>query len=252
FEKNFNQLATRKWMAENWNKSFGFAAIYLIVVFGIQHFMKERRAYHLRAPLTLWSFSLTVFSVIAAWRIWKQLGFLLLTKGFKQSVCSQSVYVHPVSKLWICLFALSKIVELGDTVFIVLRKKKLVFVHWYHHLTAMIVTWYGYGYMASSFAWVAALNFSIHALTYSYYTVTAMGIRVPTSIAMIITTSQMVQMTGFLIVNIFLLFWKNDKNCRFAWSLFFLSSGFYTTLLVLFCKFFFKTYLSSTRKSKGE
>ncbi|NWT04357.1 ELOV6 protein, partial [Mionectes macconnelli] len=233
-------------------KSLIIGATYLILVFGIKHFMKERRAFHLRTPLTLWSFSLTVFSVIGAWRVWKQMAFLLLTKGFKQSVCSQSVYVHPVSKLWIYLFAMSKLVELGDTVFIVLRKKKLIFVHWYHHLTAAVVGWYGYDSMTAGFGWVTALNLSIHALTYFYYTVTAIGIRVPSSMAMMITTSQMVQMMGFVIINVFVFFWKDDKVCPITWPLLLISSWIYTSLLVLFSNFFFKTYLSGTRKSKGE
>ncbi|NXM23983.1 ELOV6 protein, partial [Oxyruncus cristatus] len=252
FEKNFNSLAARKWMVENRYKALIVGAVYLILVFGIQHFMKERRAYHLRTPLALWSFGLTLFSVIGAWRVWKQMVFLLLTKGFKQSVCSQSVYIHPVSKLWVCLFALSKLVELGDTVFIVLRKKKLIFVHWYHHLTAALVTWFSYNDMVAGGGWVTALNLSVHALTYCYYTVTATGIRVPRPIAMIITTSQMVQMTGFVIMNVFLSFWKDDKVCHTTWPLLLCSSWIYTTLLVLFCNFFFKTYLSCTRKSKGE
>ncbi|XP_027733842.1 elongation of very long chain fatty acids protein 3 [Empidonax traillii] len=234
------------------DKCFIVAAIYLILVFGIQHFMKERRAYHLRTPLTLWSFGLTLFSVIGAWRVWKQIAFLLLTKGFKQSVCSRSVYVHPVSKLWICLFVLSKLVEMGDTVFIVLRKKKLTFVHWYHHLTAAVVSWYTYNAMVPGIGWVIALNFSIHALTYSYYTVTATGTRVPSSIAIIITTSQMVQMTGFVILNFLIAFWKDDKVCPITWPQLLSSSWVYITLLILFCNFFFKTYLSGTRKSKGE
>lgn len=105
--------------------------------------------------------------------------------------------------------------------------------------------------MVSGLGWNAALNFSIHFLTYSYYTVTAMGIRVPTSIAMVITTSQMVQMTGFLIINISVLFW-NDKLCQVSWPMFFFSTSFFITLLALFSNFFIKTYLSSTRKSKGD
>ncbi|NWW73214.1 ELOV6 protein, partial [Climacteris rufus] len=232
--------------------TFIISPIYLILIFGIQHFMKERRPYQLRVPLTLWSFSLALFSFIAACRIWKQMAFLLLTKGFKQSVCSQSFYIHPITKLWIYLFGLSKVVELGDTVFIVLRKKKLIFVHWYHHLFVMILCWYGYKDMAAGGGWNAAMNLTIHALTYSYYTVTAMGIRVPSSIAMILTTSQMVQMMGFVIMSIFIFFWKDDKVCQIGWPLFFFSSSFYITLLLLFGNFFVKTYLSSTRKSKGE
>ncbi|NWW37771.1 ELOV6 protein, partial [Panurus biarmicus] len=250
FEKNFNHLAARKWMQENWQKSFIISVIYVILIFGIQHLMKERRPFNLRAPLVLWSFSLTLFSFFAACRIWKHMVFLLLTKGFKQSVCSQSFYVHPVSKLWIYLFALSKFVEMGDTLFIVLRKKKLIFVHWYHHLFTMVISWYGYTVMSVGMGWNAALNLVIHSVTYFYYTVTAMGIRVPRSIAMLITTAQMVQMTGFVIINIFIFFWKDDKLCQITWPVFFLSSGLYTTLLALFCNFFVKTYLSSTQKSK--
>ncbi|NXB76756.1 ELOV6 protein, partial [Donacobius atricapilla] len=231
-------------------KSFIFAVIYFILVFGIQHFMKERRPFNLRAPLVLWSFSLTLFSFIAAWRIWKQMTFLLLTKGFKQSVCSKSFYIHPVSKLWIYLFAMSKLVEMGDTLFIVLRKKKLIFVHWYHHLLTMIISWYGYKSMTIGMGWNAALNLVIHCATYSYYTVTAMGIRVPRSIAMLITTAQMVQMTGFVIINICIALWNDEKLCPISWPMFFISLGLYTTLLALFCNFFIKTYLSSTQKSK--
>ncbi|NXO17810.1 ELOV6 protein, partial [Oriolus oriolus] len=252
FEKNFNPLAARKWMQENWQKSFIIAFIYLILVFGIQHFMKERRPFSLRAPLTLWSFSLTLFSFIAACRVWKQMAFLLLTKGFKQSVCSPSFYFHPVSKLWIYLFVLSKFVELGDTLFIVLRKKKLTFVHWYHHFTSFILTWYSYKELVIGLGWNAALNLSIHCLTYSYYTVTATGTRVPTSIAMLITTSQMVQMLAFLIMNICGVFWRDDKLCQFNWTMFFISTCLYITLLALFSNFFRKTYLSGTQKSKGD
>ncbi|NXN80628.1 ELOV6 protein, partial [Bombycilla garrulus] len=250
FEKNFNHLAARKWMEENWQKSFIFSGIYFILIFGIQQFMKERRPFNLRAPLVLWSFSLTLFSFIAAWRVWKQMAFLLLTKGFKQSVCSKSFYVHPVSKLWMYLFALSKLVELGDTLFIVLRKKQLIFLHWYHHFFTMIIAWYGYKIMTAAMGWNAALNLSIHTVVYSYYTVTATGLRVPRSIAMIITTSQVVQMAAFVIITILAMFWKDDQLCQVSWPILFLGLGLYTTLLALFYNFFVKTYLSSTGKSK--
>ncbi|NXU36631.1 ELOV6 protein, partial [Drymodes brunneopygia] len=231
-------------------KSFTFSAIYVILIFGIQHFMKERRPFNLRVPLALWSFSLTLFSFVAACRIWKHMAFLLLTKGFKQSLCSRSFYVHPVSKLWIYLFVLSKLVEMGDTLFIVLRKKKLIFLHWYHHFTTVILSWYGYQIHGIGVGWNAVLNLSIHTVMYLYYTVTAVGIRVPSSITMLITTSQIVQMVGFMMMNMLGIFWKDDKVCQFTWPMFFLSSGLYITLFVLFSNFYIKTYLSSKRKSK--
>ncbi|NXO48943.1 ELOV6 protein, partial [Aramus guarauna] len=252
FEKQLNVREVREWMQQNWYKSLFFGIAYLIVIFGIQHFMKERRAYNLRAPLTLWSFSLALFSAIAASRIWKQMAFILSTKGFKQSVCSQSFYVHPVSKLWVYLFVLTKFLELGDTIFIVLRKNKLIFLHWYHHSTAMILTCYSYKEMVAGSGWVSAFNFSIHAIMYSYYTVRAAGFQVPHYIRMVVTISQMVQMLAYVVMNVLLIFWMDDKVCHNTWTVFFLSSFVYISLLVLFCNFFLKTYLSSTQKSKGE
>ncbi|NXI98889.1 ELOV6 protein, partial [Psophia crepitans] len=250
FEKILSPQDAREWMQRNWHRSLFLSVAYLIVTFGIQHFMKERRGYSLRIPLTLWSFGLALFSTVGACRIWKQVIFILSTKGFKQSVCSQSFYVHPVSKLWVFLFALSKFVELGDTIFIVLRKKKLIFLHWYHHITAMIVSWCGYKDMAAGSGWLSALNFTIHAIMYSYYAVRAAGFQGSRSIAMVITISQMVQMLAYVIMNVFIIIWMEEKVCHTTWTIVFLSSMSYITLLVLFCNFFLKTYMSNTEKSK--
>lgn len=42
-------------------KSFLFGAVYVVVVFGGQHFMKERQKLDLRRVLMLWSLSLAIF-----------------------------------------------------------------------------------------------------------------------------------------------------------------------------------------------
>ncbi|XP_009956227.1 PREDICTED: elongation of very long chain fatty acids protein 6-like [Leptosomus discolor] len=252
FERNFNEQEAREWMQENWHMSVYISVAYLILIFGIQHFMKERRGYQLRVPLTLWSLSLALFSAIGALRMWKQMALILSTKGLKQSVCSQSIYIHPVSKLWSYLFVLSKLMELGDTVFIVLRKKKLTFLHWYHHSVTLIVAWYHYKDMLVGSSWPAVLNFSVHAVMYSYYAVRATGFQVPHFIAMTITISQTLQMLAYVIMNILIIFWMEDKVCHTTWTGVFLTSVLYLSLLVLFCNYFFKTYLRSTQKSKGE
>ncbi|NXJ90683.1 ELOV6 protein, partial [Corythaixoides concolor] len=233
-------------------KSFFLAAAYVILIFGIQHFMKERRGYELRSLLALWSFSLALFSAMGAHRIWKQTSFILSTKGFKQSVCSSSFYAHPVSKLWIYLFALSKLLELGDTVFIVLRKKKLIFLHWYHHAATLVLSWYAYKEMTAGSGWLPVLNYSIHAVMYFYYALRAAGFQVSRYIAMGITILQMLQIVFYLIMNTLVLFWMEDKVCHTTWKIILLSFVTYTSFLVLFGNYFFKTYFRKAQKSKGE
>ena len=53
---------------------------------------------------------------------------------------------HVLKNLYLCLHLLysSKLPELGDTLFIVLRKQQLIFLHWYHHITVFIYVWYSY------------------------------------------------------------------------------------------------------------
>ncbi|NXU78633.1 ELOV6 protein, partial [Oreotrochilus melanogaster] len=211
-------------------KSVFLAVAYVILVFGIQQFMKGRRAYSLRTPLALWSLGLALLNGIAAQRVWQQLSFILATKGFRHSVCSQSFYVHPISKLWVYLFALSKLLELGDTLFIVLRKKQLIFLHWFHHVTSLVGT-----------------------CMYSYYVLRAAGFQVSRPVAMAITVSQILQMLGFVVMYALILFWmeEEDKVCHTSWGFGFLSFMLCLSFLVLFCNLFLKTYLGSTQKPKG-
>ena len=56
------------------------------------------------------------------------------------SLCSY-IEDDKVSGFWATMFVLSKVPELGDTIFIVLRKQPLIFLHWYHHATVLVYSW---------------------------------------------------------------------------------------------------------------
>ncbi|CAG0895138.1 unnamed protein product [Cyprideis torosa] len=71
-----------------------------------------------------------------------------------------------VSGTWTWLFILSKVPELGDTIFIVLRKQPLIFLHWYHHVTVLLYCWYSFAEVISNGRWFITMNYTVHAIMY--------------------------------------------------------------------------------------
>ncbi|XP_075466784.1 very long chain fatty acid elongase 3 isoform X1 [Ascaphus truei] len=252
FERRFDDQGAIQWMRENWNKSIFFSLLYAALIFGGQHVMKERRRFELRKPLVLWSLTLAVFSIIGAIRTSWYLGNILSARGFQQSVCDRGFYNGPVTKFWAYAFVLSKVPELGDTLFIVLRKQRLIFLHWYHHITVLLYTWYTYKDTVAGGGWFMTMNFTVHSFMYSYYTLRAAGIHLPRLCAMFITITQILQMVMGTLVNVLVYNWMQDGTCLSTMENIMWSSLMYTSYLVLFCSFFYKAYFTGPAKTKGD
>ncbi|KAL8400390.1 hypothetical protein RB594_000689 [Gaeumannomyces avenae] len=91
------------------------------------------------------------------------------------------------------IFYLSKFYEVLDT-FIILAKGKLSStLQTYHHAGAMMCMWAGMRYMSAPIWMFAFYNSGIHAMMYTYYTITAFSIRVPVFIKRSLTTMQITQ-----------------------------------------------------------
>ncbi len=252
FEENFDYRRTSKWFYDNWKTGFYWVVLYLVVVFGGQQWMSSRKPYKLRLALTLWNLSLAAFSIIGTLRTLPELIHVIREFGFAHSVCSNSFHTEvKVSSFWTWLFIVSKAPELGDTVFIVLRKQKLIFLHWYHHITVLLFTWYSYADEASAGRWYIDMNYIVHALMYSYYAVRALGFRVPRNIAMIITISQIVQMILGTYVTYYAYYSKvNNKNCMISYSTVYAGILMYISYFLLFAHFFVNSYFGSSSRSK--
>lgn len=134
-----------------------YAAIaYMTIIFGLQSWMRNRAPFNLKTPLFLWNFGLGIFSIFGFFRYLP--GFMIMMSqpnALYNSICVRRDLTVPVA-YWSLMFAISKFVELGDTVFLLLRKKPLKFLQWYHHLVTMAVTWI----LGKYLYWKMILNFS--------------------------------------------------------------------------------------------
>ncbi|XP_078479926.1 LOW QUALITY PROTEIN: very long chain fatty acid elongase 6-like, partial [Lampetra planeri] len=221
-------------------KSFLFSALYAACILGGRHVMKQREKFELRKPLVLWSLTLAVFSIFGAIRTGSYMMYILIQKGLNSRLCDQSFYNGPVSKFWAYAFVLSKAPELGDTLFIVLRKQKLIFLHWYHHITVLLYSWYSYKDMVAGGGWFHDHELlGSHAVMYSYYALRAAGFKLSRQFAMFITLTQITQMLMGCVVNYLVYSWmQQGQECPSHMQNIVWSSLMYLSYFVLFVQFF--------------
>merc|ERR1712137_1414140 len=95
-------------------------------------------------------------------------------------------------------FIYSKLFELIDTLFLVLNKRPVIFLHWFHHVTVLLYCWYSWAVQASNGIHFATMNYFVHSIMYFYYFLMLnRSIRpIVRKFAFLITTVQISQMVG--------------------------------------------------------
>jgi len=170
--------------------------------------------------------------------------FTLREFGFQHSICTAGYAQLVVTGFWTNQFALSKAFELVDTLFIVVRKKPLMFLHWYHHITVLIYTWHAYKEHTAAGRWFIWMNFHVHAFMYSYYALRSMGFRFPKWTAMSVTTLQIVQMVVGCSIGVRAYMTKRSGQfCQQSYENLYFSFAIYFTYFLLFANFFYHVYL---------
>ncbi|XP_006880050.1 PREDICTED: elongation of very long chain fatty acids protein 3 [Elephantulus edwardii] len=234
-----------------WTSSFTIAFVYLLLIFVGQNYMKSKKGFKLQKPLFLWSLSLAIFSIVGTVRTWSFMGTVILRQGLKQTVCYAPFINHPTIRFWSIIFSLSKIIELGDTAFIILRKRPLIFVHWYHHSTVLVFTCFGFKNKMVAGGWFMTMNFGVHSIMYSYYTLKAAKVNPPKMLPMIITSLQILQMIVGSVISILSYIWRHEQGCNATtMEHFFWSISLYASYFILFAHFFCQAYLVPKVKNK--
>ncbi|ULT95035.1 hypothetical protein L3Y34_004046 [Caenorhabditis briggsae] len=212
--------------------------------------MEKYKPFQLDTPLFIWNSFLAIFSILGFLRMTPEFIWSWSAAGnsFKYSICHSS-YAQGVTGFWTEQFAMSKLFELIDTVFIVLRKRPLIFLHWYHHVTVMIYTWHAYKDHTASGRWFIWMNYGVHALMYSYYALRSLKFRLPKQMAMVVTTLQLAQMVMGVIIGVTVYRIKSSgEYCQQTWDNLGLCFGVYFTYFLLFANFFYHAYVKKNNR----
>jgi elongation of very long chain fatty acids protein 6 len=214
--------------------------------------MSDKPPFQLRGALALWSGALAIFSIVCTIRVMPEFYDSIFNHSFEFSVCNIRFQRDAPTALWLHLYSWAKLIELGDTVFIILRKQKLIFLHWYHHTTVFMYSYYGLVDYLGVVRYFCVVNMFVHSLMYSYYALRAMRVKVPRWVNIVITFLQIVQMGVGLFTNIMAVVYQNrGHDCPLKHDLFVYTMLMYASYLVLFSHFFYEAYLKSSPKHKA-
>ena len=242
---DFSDNAAMQWLSKYRALPIILSAVYIVVIFGIKRLMWNRARYELRQPLIVWNAMLAIFSIVTAARAMPESIYGAYQHGWEYSLCVPVDYQFLISTSnWSTLFVASKVLEFGDTVFIVLRKQPLIFLHWYHHVTVLIYCWYSFADACSPCRWFASVNLLVHSFMYTYYYTKARRIRLPRWVSVFLTSLQISQMVFGIYVNMSAK-WVLDRGdeCHVTYENVIYSLLVYASYFLLFGFFFYNSYM---------
>lgn len=249
-EKSFTSESRREWMVQNWTQTIYWVAAYVAFIYIGRWYMRNREPFELKNPLILWNAALAIFSITGTARTMPEFVSSVQKNGFAGSYCKVGEFFEGVNGLWIWLFHLSKLLELVDTVFLVLRKRPVIFLHWYHHASVLIYTWFIYAVPTPMSRWGIWMNYTVHSFMYTYYMLRAAGVKVPHRVSMAITSMQIVQ----FIVGTYIcwdtvyrvILGRGACDCPPLNAI--VAFLLYTSYLVLFVNFFYQSYVKKGKR----
>ena len=254
-----------EWFQQYWTVSLPISVVYgLMVAFGGRLMAGAISPALHKSLLRCWNFLLALFSILGAYRVCGEFLQTIAEDGLQATFCSRSYFERSREiYFWYFLFVVSKVAEMGDTVLLLLGGKPVRFIHWYHHIATMIYSFYIAAYLPAIGRWMAAMNFAVHSLMYSYYWLAAVGWRLPRPVSMTITALQIVQMFAGLGVTVAAYLAENWRSSSSAASISKMETvcqngGYtveaailmYSTYVYLFIRFFVVSYLSKKKSRK--
>jgi hypothetical protein len=172
-EREYDPEPVLNWMKNNnYMLPIGAVVSYYLFIFHVGPWlMKDRKPFVLQYQLAAWNLLLSTFSFWGATRTVPWMLYRIFNTSFEDTVCTSAhvAFGGGTAGIAVQFFVLSKVPELVDTVFLVLKKKPVIFLHWYHHITVLLYCWNAYVTESAAGLYFVAMNYSVHAMMYFYY-----------------------------------------------------------------------------------
>jgi hypothetical protein len=195
---------------------------YLSCIFKLESFMKTRPPYDLRPALFIWNSFLTLFSAVGL--------FYTAPSALLNFPNTCNITLNETASVWMTLFMVSKTPELFDTAFLVLRKRKISFLHTFHHASVLVYCWTAYAFESPIGIYFTVMNYAVHFLMYAYYALAVYGKPIWGNF---ITTIQILQMALGLAITVRASFFGCEPFVSLSGAAF-----LYAVYLKLFVDFF--------------
>ncbi|KAI0825120.1 elongase of fatty acids ELO [Trametes gibbosa] len=234
---------------------FPTLAAYLVIIFSVQAWMKDRSPYKLQFLFRLHNAFLSSGSLLLVLLIMEEVVPMYYKHGTFWALCHDDMWTSKLEFYYMINYYF-KYIELIDTVFLALKKKPLAFLHVFHH-SATALLCYTQLNGKTSVQWVPiAINLTVHVIMYYYYYATAGGARIWWK--KYLTTFQIVQFVVDLFVVYFATYsyyvasylphWPHLGSCAGTESAAVFGCLLLSSYLLLFVKFYIDTY----KKPKGK
>ncbi|MDC3321577.1 elongation of very long chain fatty acids protein [bacterium] len=204
----------------------------------------------LRASFALWNLCLSIFSV------W---GFINTVEHFPENwykdgyLCADPFTRNRLRENFtpgtaLIIFIFSKIPELLDTLFLILKGKKIRVLQWYHHCTVMLFVWFALATEYAPGMWFAIMNYLVHSVMYMYF---ALAETFPSKrktlrkIGPFVTLMQTSQMVIGLAVNASAayVYFEGTRDCHITKEAIYAAIVMYFSYFVLFAKLFYDSVI---------
>ncbi|XP_055568146.1 elongation of very long chain fatty acids protein 4-like isoform X2 [Falco biarmicus] len=218
-------------------------ASYLFVVALGPFYMRRRKPLKLRGlliayNLTMMTLSSYMFYEFLATSILDDYSYLCQPVDYSQS----ELGMRMARVCW--WFFFSKVIELLDTVFFILRKKQdqVTFLHVYHHGTMLFNWWSGVKYVPGGQAFfIGMLNSFVHIFMYGYYALASLGPQMHRYLwwKRYLTIMQLCQFVAIAAHSSYNLFTECPFPDGFNAAVFL----YILSLIALFLHFYYRTYI---------